>query len=96
MGLGFLVLWLLGGCSMLDHSLDVGQETSILSLWQVYVRCRATQDPDSLWVESARLREAARFMHALHPRGDWPEAVESILSNMPARWSVDTDAMAED
>jgi hypothetical protein len=98
------VLWLCGaliavlafGCAMVDPGANVREQPSLMHLWETYVHCRDSRDPDRMWADSQRLREAARILKRPQP-SPWLSAVTTHApSELPLRLSVDPDAMAVD
>jgi len=98
------VLWLCGsliamlafGCAMVDPGANVGEQPSLMRLWETYVHCRESRDPDLLWADSQSLREAARILKRPQPSPWLSRVTTHAISELPLRLSVDPDAMAVD
>lgn len=98
------VLWLCGaliavlgfGCAMVDPGANVGEQPFLMHLWKAYVHCRESQDPDLLWADSQRLREAARILKRPQPSPWLSRVTTHATSELPLRLSVDPTAMAVD
>jgi hypothetical protein len=93
---GSLIAVLGFGCAMVDPGANVGEQPSLMHLWETYVHCRESRDPDRMWADSQRLREAARILKRRQP-SPWLLGVMTYgTSELPLRLSVDPDAMAVD
>lgn len=93
---GSLIAVLGFGCAMVDPGANVREQPFLMHLWKTYVHCRESRDPDLLWADSQRLREAARILKRPQP-SPWLLGVTThAISELPLRLSVDPDAMAVD
>ena len=93
---GSLIAVLAFGCAIVDPGANVEEQPSLMRLWKTYVHCRKSRDPDRMWADSQRLREAARILKRPQP-SPWLLGVTAhATSELPLRLSVDPDAMAVD
>jgi hypothetical protein len=91
-----LIALLGSGCAAFDPGVKAQEQPSLMPLWNTYVHCRESHDPDRMWADSRRLREAARKMTQPQPSLWLSEALGYAVSEMPSRLSVDPNAMAAD
>ena len=93
---GALIAVLGFGCAMVDPDANVREQPFLMHLWKTYVHCRESHDPDLLWADSQRLREAARILKRPQPSPWLSRVTTHAISELPLRLSVDPYAMAVD
>ena len=95
-GLVMIVMSVGGGGCFPMGSLDGPGDADVMNLWQTYSHCRASSDPDVMRSDAEHLFHAAQIFTVNAQAIPFPDfmPLQSLLSKLPSRLTVDPRAMA--